>query len=89
MTMFARRVRVEVVRPTGAVPCPLDWLDSFSMRSFTGRSAFDDTFPAGDGELEFGLRVDLEALRLDMEDWLKRKFGAGAPMRLRFTSFSG
>ncbi len=85
MVMFARKVKVEVVGAEETRLCPLDWLDSFSMRSFTGRSAFDDTFPAGDGELEVGSRVDIEALREDMEGWLTRKFGAGNPVRLKLT----
>lgn len=83
--MFARRVKVEILEPHETRACPLAWLDSFSMRSFTGRSAFDDTFPAGAGEMEVGFRVDLEALRQDMEDWLTRKFGAGERVRLRLT----
>jgi len=83
--MFARKVKIEILESNEARACPLAWLDSFSMRSFTGRSAFDDTFPAGEGELEVGLRVDLEALRKDMEDWLTRKFGAGKCVRLRLT----
>jgi hypothetical protein len=59
------------------------WLDSFCMRSFTGRSAFDDTLPVADGKLEVGRSVDLEAFRVELEDWLTRKFGEGRPIRLR------
>ena len=81
--MFARRVYVEVLEPQGPKPCPIAWLDSFCMRSFTGRSAFDETLPTGDGQLEVGFRVDLEALRSDMEDWLTRKFGGGRAVKLR------
>jgi hypothetical protein len=81
--MFARKIRVEVLEPEGPRPCPLGWLDSYSMRSFTGRSAFDETLPAADGELEAGRRVDLDALRTDMEDWLSRKFGRGKCVKLR------
>jgi hypothetical protein len=83
--MFARRIRVEVLAPDGPRPCPLAWLDSFAMRSFTGRSAFDETLPLADGELEVSLRVDLDPLRADMEDWLTRKFGQGRLVRLRLT----
>lgn len=83
--MFARKIRVEVLDADGARACPAAWLDSFSMRSFTGRSAFDDTVPAGDGRLEAGFRVDLEALRADMEDWMTRKFGEGRSVKLRLT----
>ena len=59
------------------------WLDSYSMRSFTGRSAFDETLPISDGLLEASFRVDLDALRTDMEDWMTRKFGEGRPVKLR------
>ena len=55
------------------MPCPLKWLDSFSMRNFTNDQVFDDTIPAGDGEMEIGARVPLERLRSAMEDWFRRK----------------
>jgi hypothetical protein len=61
------------------------WLDSFAMRSFTGRSAFDDVLPVADGWLEVSFEVDLDALRADLEDWLTRKFGQGDTVRLRVT----
>ncbi len=86
--MFARKIRVELLEAAGARPCPVSWLDSFSMRSFTGRSAFDETLPAGDGLLEASFMVDLEALRADMEDWLTRKFGQGTPVKLRLSVIS-
>jgi hypothetical protein len=53
------------------------------MRSFTGRSAFDETLPVADGLLEAGFGVDLEALQVDLEDWLGRKFGQGMRVKLR------
>ncbi len=83
--MFARKVQVEVLEPQGPRACPLDWLDSFCMRSFTGRSAFDETLPVAEGQLEASLRVDLEGLRADMEDWFTRKFGHGQQVKLRLT----
>ncbi len=55
------------------------------MRSFTGRSAFDETLPVADGRLEAGFGVDLEALRADLEDWLTRKFGGGQSVKIRLT----
>jgi len=82
--MFARKIQVGVVEPGGVRACPLAWLDSFCMRSFTGRSAFDETLPVGEGMLEVGFRVDLPALQADMEDWLARKFGEGKPLKLSF-----
>ena len=54
-------------------PCPIKWLDSFSMRSFTNASVFDDTLPVGDGMIEAGAKVPLDQLRAAMEDWFRRK----------------
>ena len=58
-------------------PCPLDWLDSFAMRRFTGEAAFDDTLPRGDGVLEAGFGVDSAQLAVEMSDWLTKKKGGG------------
>ncbi len=71
--MFARKVRVEYERDGQRLPCPLKWLDSFSMRNFTNASVFDDTIPVADGQLEIGTNVPLEPLREAMEDWFRRK----------------
>ena len=84
--MFARKIQVEVLQPEGPRPCPVKWLDSFCMRSFTGSSAFDETLPVGDGQMEASLRVDLEALRAEMEDWMTRKFGGGQAVKLKLTA---
>ena len=81
--MFARKIQVGVHAPGAPRPCPLAWLDSYCMRSFTGRSAFDETLPVSDGMLEASFRVDVDALRADMEDWLTRKFGEGQAVKLR------
>jgi len=60
-------------------PVPLDWLDSFCMRNFTGSVEFDDTLPTADGRLEAGLRVDPERLASAMSEWFtKRGKGEGA-----------
>ena len=83
--MFARKIHVEVLEPDQARECPVGWLDSFCMRSFTGRSAFDDVLPISDGLMEAGFRVDLQFLKSDLEDWLTRKFGGGSPVRIRLT----
>jgi hypothetical protein len=82
-TMFARKLLVDVLEPGEARPCPAAWLDSFAMRSFTGKSAFDEVLPAGEGRLEASFMVDLDALQREMEDWLTRKFGRGHPIKLR------
>ena len=83
--MFARRIRVQLTGSQGPGPCPLAWLDSFFMRSFTGRSAFDETLPVADGLVEAGFEVDLEALEADLEDWLTRKFGEGKRVKVSLT----
>lgn len=72
-SMFARKIRVEYDEGGSQIPCPLKWLDSFSMRSFTNFSVFDDTLPVGDGEMEIGLAVPIDELRHSMQDWFQRK----------------
>lgn len=62
-------------------PVPLDWLDSFCMRNFTGSPEFDDTLPKGEGLLEAGLRVDPARLATAMSEWFtKRGKGNGKPV---------
>jgi len=70
--MFAHRLRLSVGDPSGvARPVPLEWLDRFFMRHFTGLSALDDTLPAGDGLLEVGSDVDYAVLQREFEKWLR------------------
>jgi hypothetical protein len=71
--VFARKIHVQYEDAGRAVPCPLKWLDSFSMRNFTNASVFDDTLPVADGEMEIGSSVPLDQLRESMEDWFRRK----------------
>lgn len=71
--MFARKLRVEYESEGQRQPCPLKWLDNFSMRNFTNASAFDDTLPVADGQMEIGTHVPVEQLRDAMEDWFRRK----------------
>ncbi len=71
--MFARKVRVEYQQQGQLQPCPLKWLDNFSMRNFTNASVFDDTLPVADGCLEIGTNVPLDQLQEAMEDWFRRK----------------
>ena len=71
--MFARKIRVEYEADGHQLPCPLKWLDSFSMRNFTNASVFDDTLPVGDGRMEIGSAVPLDQLKDAMEDWFRRK----------------
>jgi hypothetical protein len=72
--MFARRLRVERIDAQGDVtPCPLRWIDSFSMRNFTNDAIFDDTLPVSEGVLEAGNRVPVQRLQVAMTDWFRRK----------------
>jgi hypothetical protein len=71
--MFSRKLRVDYDADGKRVPCPLKWLDNFSMRNFTNASIFDDTLPSGDGLMEIGERVPLDKLKDAMEDWFRRK----------------
>ena len=71
--MFSRKIRVEYEQDGSLHPCPLKWLDSFSMRNFTNASIFDDTLPTADGQMEIGERVPLDELKSAMEDWFRRK----------------
>ena len=71
--MFARKIRVEYEQNGQRLPCPLKWLDSFSMRNFTNASVFDDTLPVADGRMEIGSGVPLDQLKDAMEDWFRRK----------------
>jgi hypothetical protein len=67
--MFSRRIRVT----HNGQPCPIKWLDNFSMRNFTNDAVFDDTIPAANGLMEIGARVPLDRLKLAIEDWFRKK----------------
>lgn len=71
--MFARNIHVEYEHDHQTLPCPLKWLDTFSMRNFTNDTLFDDTLPVSDGEMEIGTNVPLDQLQQAMEDWFRRK----------------
>ncbi len=71
--MFARKIRVEYEENGRRHPCPMKWLDSFSMRNFTNATVFDDTLPVADGLMEIGTHVPLKELKTAMEDWFRRK----------------
>ena len=71
--MYSRKIQVRYLEGGQALPCPLKWLDNFSMRNFTNDAVFDDSLPLSDGLIEIGTRVPLEALRTAMQDWFQRK----------------
>ncbi len=81
--MYARKLIAEIIVSGERRPMPLDWLDSFCMRNFTGSAEFDDTLPICEGRLEAGLRVQPERLAAAMGEWFtKRGKGNGRPVKV-------
>ena len=81
--MYARKLKVEVIVDGERRPCPLEWLDAFCMRNFTGAAEFDDTLPTGEGAMEASLRVDPQRLAAAMSEWLtKRGKGNGKTVQV-------
>jgi hypothetical protein len=79
--MYARKFKAEISIGSDRRPAPLDWLDSFCMRNFTGSAEFDDTLPTGEGQLEAGLSVDPARLAAAMSEWFtKRGKGNSQPV---------
>ena len=79
--MYARKLEVEVIVGGQRRPCPLEWLDSFCMRNFTGAAEFDDTLPLGEGRIEVSFRVEPARLAAALAEWLtKRGKGNGQPV---------
>ncbi len=87
--MFARRLKVEVSVEGERRACPLDWLDSFCMRRFTGDDAFDDNFPQAEGELEDVFRLNSDRLAEELSGWLSRKKGAGKKVAVHISEEGG
>ncbi|HWF37893.1 MAG TPA: hypothetical protein VG322_05205 [Candidatus Acidoferrales bacterium] len=82
--MFAKKLQAEMQIGDERKPVPLDWLDSFCMRNFTGSGEFDDTLPLGDGQLEAGLDVNPERLASAMGEWFsKRGKGGGKTVKVK------
>lgn len=81
--MYARKFSAEMTIGAERRAVPLDWLDSFCMRNFTGSAEFDDTLPTGEGRLEAGLGVDATRLATAMSEWFtKRGKGNGAAVKV-------
>jgi hypothetical protein len=79
--MYARKLRVEIIVNGERKACPLEWLDAFCMRNFTGSAEFDDTLPIAEGQIEASLRVDPAHFAHAFEEWLtKRGKGNGQPV---------
>lgn len=71
--MYSRKISVSYGNESAHLPCPLKWLDNFSMRNFTNDQIFDDTLPIADGAMEIGSRVPLDRLQSAMEEWFRKK----------------
>lgn len=81
--VFAHKLCVEIIVGAKRSVCPLDWLDNFCMRDFTGQAEFDDTLPLADGLLEAGSYVKPERLAEAMSAWFTRRGkGEGQPVRV-------
>jgi hypothetical protein len=87
--VYARKLQVDIVIEGERRAAPLDWLDSFCMRNFTGLAEFDDTLPTGEGRLEAGLRVEPARLAQAISEWLtKRGKGNGKPVKVEIREAS-
>jgi hypothetical protein len=81
--MYARKLQIDILIDGERQPAPLEWLDGFCMRNFTGSAEFDDTLPTADGRLETGLRLDPARLANAMSEWFtKRGKGHGKIVRV-------
>ena len=81
--MYARKLRAETIIGDERKPAPLEWLDSFCMRNFTGSGEFDDTLPTGEASLETGLSIEPERLQAAMSEWFtKRGKGNEKPVKI-------
>ena len=81
--MYAQKFQVDVLIRGERRPCPLDWLDQFSMRNFTNSADFDDTLPLADGRLEASFRLTPERFAEGLSAWLtQRGKGEGQPVQV-------
>jgi len=71
--MYARKLHIDIIDDGKTRPCPLEWLDSFAMRNFTGSAEFDDTLPIADGLMEAGLAVQPQRLAQALQDFLNKR----------------
>ena len=71
--VYAQKLRVDVIVGDERKPCPMDWLDAFCMRNFTGSAEFDDTLPVAEGQMEASLKVDPERFAAALGEWLTKR----------------
>jgi hypothetical protein len=84
--MFANKLRIVLRDAAGDRPLPKAWLDQFFMRSFTGYSAFDETLPVADGELEAAHSVSARDVLDRLDQWLRGRKMISPDSRLVVTS---
>lgn len=81
--MYARKLKVEVIVGGERRLAPVEWLDGFCMRNFTGAAEFDDTLPTGEGAIEASLRVEPARFAAAFGEWLtKRGKGEGKTVKV-------
>lgn len=68
--MFARKLRLSLRTDEGERPVPLEWMERFFLRDFTGFRAFDETLPVQDGLLEASFAVQASEVRERFAAWL-------------------
>lgn len=87
--MYAQKLSVEIIVAGNRKPCPLDWLDSFSMRNFTNAAEFDDVLPIADGRIEASFRVKPDRYADALAAWLtQRGKGEGQPVKVEVRSIA-
>ena len=81
--MYAQKFQIDILIGSKRRPCPLEWLDQFSMRNFTNSADFDDTLPLADGRLEASFRLTPERFAEGLSAWLtQRGKGEGQPVQV-------
>lgn len=86
--MFARKLRIEIEENGQRRPCPLDWMDHFFMRHFTGLSGLEETLPVGEGLLEAGHRVGLPVIEDKFQEWLRGRKMIGDEAKVHVSEVS-
>jgi hypothetical protein len=82
-SVYAQKLRVEVIIQGRRKDCPLEWLDQFCMRNFTNAAEFDDTLPIGEGKIEVSFQLTPERFGEGLAAWLtQRGKGEGSPVQV-------
>lgn len=80
--MFARKLIVEVVDGVARRPAPREWLDEYFMKNFIRPAIFDETLVTGEGEMETGFGVAVDAVRDQLETWWRGRKKIGPQSRV-------